>query len=159
MKNESGEVFFIKTKNRKPFERGDIFLYSSVLILIIILLCVFVIFPKQEDSAGFKVYKGESLVLTYTYEKELTISPTWQNKVTYNQNDCTITIFLDGGEFNRLIINESNNSVKMIESTCSESKDCVHSPAISYSGIIYCAPHDLKVLPLNKTTNAPPSVG
>lgn len=159
MKNESGEVF-IKTKNKKPFERGDVFLYSLVFALIIILLCLFVIFPKQKNSAGFKVYKGESLVLTYTYGNNLKVSFNWQDSVHYDENSSTITIFFENGkEFNKLIINESKKSVKMLESTCSDSKDCVHSPAISSGGMIYCAPHDLKILPLQKTSNTPPSVG
>ena len=132
--------------------------FFGYLMFLIILFCIFVIFPKNKDSSGFKVYKGESLVLTYIYGGDLTISNQWLDKVEFDKTNTIITINLDKNQFNQLVINESNKTVKMLESTCSDSKDCVHSPAISSGGMIYCAPHDLKILPTQKT-NAPPSVG
>ena len=60
--------------------------------------------------------------------------------------------------FNLIFINTIERYAKMQDSTCSHSKDCVHSPSITNSGIIYCAPHGSKITLLG-TNDIPPWTG
>ena len=81
--------------------------------------------------------------------------------LTETDDGYTLTIYTSNDKtgFNVIFINTKESSVKIIESTCSVSKDCVYSPAISNSGAIYCAPHGIKIIPNGTSGNIPPIVG
>ncbi len=161
MKNSAEREIFEISKNKKPFEKGDILIYISLLFAIVFLFLFLVIIPKKNEGAGFKVFYKDELVVSVGYGTPPQISSGWENMVEYNQSQNTLTVYFnqDKSDFNRLYINAKEKWIKMQESTCSPSKDCVHSPQISSSGMIYCAPHQLKIVPNVNGGKAPPTVG
>ena len=139
--------------NNAVFKKPDLILY--LLVVIIVAVCFLIpIFTHGQNKNSFSVYKGEELVLTFDFESgdckienqftELVIkSPTVDNSVS-------ITIFtnLEKTEYNELLVDLENYSVKVVKSNCSLRKDCVHTPALEKGeGVIICLPHDLKIVP------------
>lgn len=155
------------TQARKLFYRQDVFVYLGLAVLIFCLFFLFV-FPsacKQNSSKGFKVLHGSEQVLIFdiSLSNYIFVSEKFSNSVRIEQNEktYTVTIYFDEEktDFNTLIFDIEACSAKVIESTCSESKDCVYSPKITTSGSIYCAPHNLKIVPLTDDGFVPPITG
>lgn len=154
---------YLKIKQNKPFEINDIFIYLLLIVTIFVLFLFFVFLPKNDKTSGFAVYKGQDLVLTfYNQTNDYLIQNNYLNLVDIKtqQDGVLITVFTDQNQkgYNVIFINTNERFIKMHDSTCSQSKDCVHSPAINNSGMIYCAPHDLKLVPLGQD-NIPPWTG
>jgi len=162
-----GKVLKLKNysqiKQNKPFEINDIFIYLFVIVSLFVLFLSLVILPQKKKTNGFAIYKGQEIVFTYYNDKnDLIINDKYSNLVNIEQLKDGITIKVFTSEtfenFNFIFINTADNYAKMHDSTCSQSKDCVHSPSITSSGMIYCAPHDLKIVPLGQN-NIPPWTG
>ena len=155
--------FFEKIKRSKPFEKSDIFIYSALAIAIAILFVLFVIVPAIKPTNGFAVYKDGQTVLTYSLdEKKLEVLPEFISLVDVkeNENGITITIYDNADKlgYNVIFIDKKSNTAKVTKSNCSSSKECVHSPAISNTGAIYCAPRGIKISPISGDF-LPPIVG
>ena len=144
----------------KPFRPLDVFVYLALLIFIVALFLCLVLFNTQK-SLGFTVKLGDNVVLTYKYESSsLVIADDFSDFVSFDEENSLITIYtsMDKKEFNVISFDDDDFSVKVIESNCSNTKECVNSPKILGSGMIFCAPHDLRVIPLS-TKPTTPSVG
>lgn len=154
---------YTKIKAYKPFEFNDIFLYSFILLLVVVLFLCFVILPQTKQAVGFSIEINDKNIFSFDYSTyEYIIETDYSNYIDIDKERNTITIYLNDErtEFNRLVFNTDKKVVKMLESTCSKTKDCLYEPEISKTGIIYCAPHKLKVLPINnKFTPSPPIIG
>ncbi len=147
-------------KQTKPFMKGDILIYSLLFLLVVVLFFAFVLFPKSNDSKGFCVYKNDKTVLYYYFNNNtLTISKDFENLVEKStvQDGFTLTIYTNNNrnDFNVLYVNTQTASVKVVDSTCSVSKDCTSFPALTDKGLIYCNPHGLKISPLSFTPSDP----
>ncbi len=146
----------------KPFHIKDIFIYLAVFITVTVLFCLFVIFPNKTKNDGFSVYCGDELVLVLEFDNpNPNVCATWQDKVQFNSKNNTVKIFFDDAktDYNVICFDTTNRSVRVTESTCSTSKDCVYTPAITGSnGMIFCAPHNLRITPLSSGA-IPPVVG
>ena len=154
-------------KNAKLFLLKDIFVYLSLFLFIIVLFLIFIIpstCNKQKNS-GFIVTVKNQTVLTFNAKNSSPISITEEYlelvEVTKEQSIYTVKIYLslDKKSFNTLSFNKDEISAKVIESTCSQSKDCVYTPKITDNGSIYCAPHGLKIVPLTTDGFIPPTTG
>lgn len=152
-------------KEDKLFFKADVFVYFG---LALVILCLFLIFffPKscaKDNFSTFSVYSGDSVVLTFDCEKDnpLTISEDFLHLVEHeiNGDEYIITVYtsIDKDGFNKIVFNRAESSAKVIESTCSASKDCVYAPKLTAAGSIYCAPHTLKIVKGSGLT--PPVVG
>lgn len=157
---------FAQIKSEKPFRSGDVLIYSALLLIISVLFAVFIIFPSvnASDSTGFEIEINGKTVCTFTYaDKKLTVNDGFVSLVEYEEaeNGLKITVFTSSEkeDFNELFADFSKKTVKVTDSNCSVSKDCVFSPAISNSGAIYCAPHGLKIVPLGNNGFTPPITG
>lgn len=154
-----------KIKQNKPFEINDIFVYLIIVVLIFSLFFCLIILPKSTTSNGFLVYKNQDKVLTYLHSQNTVIVEDdflSLVQIEKGQNSTTIKIYHDKNKdkYNVIVFDHQSKKAKMQQSTCSQSKDCTFLPAIDNSGMIYCAPHDLKIVPLNPTTsNVPPWTG
>lgn len=140
---------FETVKLSKPFKLGDLFIYGGV-ILIILAIFLAVLLPKKNQTNGFIVYNGDSVVLTYEYDSDkLSIKDEFADSVVVATNG-NITVYLDENktEFNTFAIDKKEKSVKIVDANCSVKKDCVHTPAMSNDGAIICMPHQLKIVPL-----------
>ncbi len=148
-------------KVRKPFEFNDIFIYLFILSLVAVLFICFVITPSLADVKGFSICVGQEEIFSLDYSSgKYEISNDYLDKIIVDQKKSTITIFFeDESNFNLVQYSLKEKWVKMLDSACSKSKDCVYEPKISRSGMIYCAPHDLKILPIGEFSPTPPVIG
>ncbi len=170
MPNTATQTVLDNTVKNKLFKSGDILVYSFILLLLIGLFFIF-IFPTlltDNNHTGFKVYKNDQLVLEFSTSNDnlFIVSDSFNNLVEINGSEknkhCfNITIYTSSKKtgYNTIEIDTVSLTAKVINSTCSTSKDCVYSPAISSSGSIYCAPHGLKIIPNNFDGLVPPVAG
>lgn len=154
---------YTKIKTYKPFEFNDIFLYSFILLLVFVLFLCFVIVPQTKQAVGFSVEINDKKVFSLNYStREYIIENDFIHYIEVDKEQNTVIIFLNDEktEFNKLLFDANKKTIKMLETTCSNTKDCLYEPEISKTGIIYCAPHKLKVLPINNEfTPSPPVIG
>ena len=154
--------FYEKIKSRKPFELGDVLIYSCLILIVLVLFLYFVIIPNNKDSNGFRVLLEDKEIFTFSYESEsYSILEGYENYFDIDTENNIITIYQDSDktEKNVLSYNQEKRSVYMLDSNCSNSKDCTYEPMISNSGAIYCAPRKLTVLPLTSNSSEPPIIG
>ena len=147
----------------KLFAKKDILVYVFLILFVLILFCTFVIpsmLSKAQSSNGFKVTIDDKTVLTHNYgTNEWNIVETWKNRIEIIEDEGNYLIKISfNNSFNLIFCNEKEHYVKMKDSTCSHSADCKYLPAIYNSGIIFCAPHNLKVSNLS-SNGQPPITG
>ncbi len=150
-----------ENKYGKLFLGGDVFVYCS-LFFCLVLLFVFLVAPKNTATCnGFSVFQDDKTVFTFTFEKSspLKIESDYENltEVSFNQDGYTITVYTNQERtaYNKIYVDTVNLTAKVIESNCSERKDCYHAPAIKTNGTIYCSPHHLLIKPLSLNNKGP----
>ena len=152
-----------RLKLKKPFSVSDIIVYAVLTLFIFSLFLAFVILPNKTKSGGFQVTINDNQAFVFEYETgKLTVDGNFHDRVFYNETTSTITVYhtADKSSFNIIAFDRQNKKVWMKESTCSHTKDCVYSPAIeSDAGMIYCAPHQLKISPISPSGALPPVIG
>lgn len=152
-----------KIKDKKPFEFNDIFIYLSLLVIVALLFLFFIILPQNNNPKGFKILIDNREVLTFDYQSEYcSFLEDYSNQIEIDENKNQITIFhnQEKNSYNVIKYDTVKGSVKMFDSTCSNTKDCVYEMAISINGAIYCAPHDLLIIPItNNSASKPPVLG
>ncbi len=152
-----------KIKSSKPFKLWDILIYSLILALIALMfIAIFVIAPKK-DITGFKITLNDTTVVDYSFnDNSILINSDFRDRIKYNQTSNTITVYTNEQktEYNIISFSLENKTVWISESNCSDSKDCVHfEPISSGEQIIYCLPHNLKVVSTGGKVNNTPSTG
>lgn len=146
------EKIFDRIRKSKPFEIKDIFIYSVALILVAGLFLSLLGFNKTDDISGYKITVKSEVAVTISFIDGVMVDPAFNELVLVKQdgNVFTITVYTkDKSGFNEIIYNLAEKYIYVSESNCSESKDCTHFPKLIISGSIYCAPHQLKISPLN----------
>lgn len=143
----------------KLFRFRDLFVYIA---LIVIISALFLFgSSKNNDSIGFTVSYADKVILTYRYgDSSPVILSEYEDFIVFDKENNTITVFNinDKSHYNVISFNDKDFSVKISESNCSSTKECVNSPKIHNSGMIFCAPHDLRITPLSSAPT-PPTVG
>lgn len=138
----------------------DLFVYLALILFIGALFLCFLL-PKKQVSSGFTISISDQIIFTLSFDDlSVEISDDYLDKISIDKKNKLITIYhsTDKSTFNVIAYDDVNKSVVMKQSTCSATKECVQSPAISSSGMIYCAPHNLKILPLLPSAT-PPTTG
>ena len=154
---------YTKVKSKKTFEFNDIFVYSALTLLILVLFICFVIIPQKSTPLGIEIRKNNQKVLSFHYSSNTIVIENEFNElveVSDHNDGKLITIYTNAEKtgFNKIYIDLQNKTAKMQDSTCSHSKDCVSLPKISDSGMIFCAPHALKITPID-SKGTPPWTG
>jgi len=135
-------------KQQKFFLKKDLFVYSFLAALIVILLVVFVFAPNPETVKELQIHHRNVLIYRYDFETqqgEITAADFEDKIATTTANDKTqIKIEIDG-HYNTITIDK--NKAKVTAADCSLKKDCVNAfPAISKAGqVVICSPHHLKI--------------
>lgn len=149
-------------RKSKPFRVCDLIIYAALIVFVAALFLYFIILPTlNADTVGFSVSKGGKTVLTVS-DLNCTVNSEFNSLVESEKVDgnLRVTIYTDQTKLGfNVIVFYANGSAKVVESTCSHSKDCTFSPAIVNLGAIYCAPHDLKIEPLTGSGFIPPVAG
>ncbi|MBR2448669.1 MAG: hypothetical protein IKB30_00965 [Clostridia bacterium] len=140
---------YIRLRSSKAFCMRDLFVYISLAALVLILFIAFVFPVKDDDGKGFIVTRGNATILIYTFGS--TPKATDLIEVEEVSNGYKIKIYHTSEKigYNVILFNDQLKTADVIESNCSERKDCYYAPSISNSGAIYCQPHDLKITPLH----------
>ena len=158
----------VKPISSKIFEKKDALVYIGLACFI---FCLFLIFSLPQACAdkdknyGFKITVKDQTVATLDANSisPVSVADNFLSLVEVSSNGdvYTIKIYTDEQKlsFNVIEFNAGEISVKVTESTCSESKDCVHFPTLYNSGSIYCAPHHLKIQTLLGGGFVPPTTG
>lgn len=161
MKNST----LIDIKNSKLFKPFDIIIYVLVFILVLSLFFAFSIFKNKDSLSKFKVEINNKTIMTFDYQNGLdgfSFFYGYENLVLINQNDniieCKIYINQDKIDYNTLLIDLEDNSVKMKDANC-KNKDCAHFSKLSSGGSIVCVPHNLVISSLNTSPNKDIVVG
>ena len=149
--------------NNKPFNKFDFIALLCVLIFILSLFISFVFFSSHDSTKGFIIQIENVNVFTYNYStNEYSVGSEYDSLIEVDLDSQTITIYADltKQHYNKLKYDAKNKNVKMVDSNCSSSKDCVYMPEISDNlGIIYCAPRKIKILPIGGRLNNSPVIG
>lgn len=133
-------------KADKGFKIFDLIIYGGVIALAVILFTVLFVTKSNDQVNGFRIYLNNTVVYEYSFNSGEKFRDKCVQTVEDNEK-LVITVSADGGEFNTVEIGK-DGYVKMINANCGK-KDCVYTPELSVSGIIYCPPHALRIVPLN----------
>lgn len=154
-----------RLKNSKPFCFWDTAVYISIGLLVFVLFLAFVILPRTNKTVniGFMIEIGGKTAVTYEYGSDtFNVEQDYLSiiETAKSDNGYTLTVYTSSNKlgFNKIFIDETNKTVKMVESDC-KSKQCTYLHEINGSGIIYCAPRQLKITPLGGSGFLPPIAG
>lgn len=138
-------------KEDRGFKKADLIIYGIILLLVAVMF-IAVFIPRDKSAmSGVRVYAGGEVVFEYDFtSKEY---KAYGDNVTVTDGEVlTVRIDIKGG-YNVLEINASGRTARMAEADC-RGQDCVHTPAIrDNSGIIYCSPHGIKVVPFDASAD------
>lgn len=134
-----------QVKADRGFKIFDLIVYGAIALLVAALFIA--VFASRDTSPveGIRVYAGGTAVFEYDFGKgSYTVLG---ESVTVTDGEV-LTVKIDtAGGCNVLEINKAERTAKMAEADC-RGQDCVHTPAIKdNSGIIYCSPHGIKIVP------------
>lgn len=136
-------------KKDKIFKKGDIVVYSLILLVLLIALFSVIFGIKTDELSGFEIYYDNEKVYSYSFSTES--GNVYSDVVTIVSEDTAgITIrFEKEGAFNEIYADKKEKSVRVVDANCSSGKDCVNTGALNNGGkIIVCVPHRLKILPV-----------
>lgn len=156
---EKNYSIFSKVKTSKPFYKSDLIIYLIVVFLLSILF-FFLSIPKNNKTLGFSIIKDTKEIAYYRLsDKSITVGNEYKNLVSFieSKDGLTITIYTDESlkDYNVVFIDFDTDSIRVTDSTCSTSKDCVHTPPVKSSGVIVCVPHRLKIVAVNNVNGQP----
>lgn len=153
-----------EVRESKPFKRGDIIVYISLILVVFFLFLFFTIIPYSSDTdSGFKIYVNGIETARFYYSSLRLEIVDKESVCTFelNEKKTVLTVYFDNEktQYNVLSIDPENQSVKVSNANCSVSKDCTFSPPVKNNGAIVCVPHKLKITPLYSNEIAPPVTG
>ncbi len=137
-----------QVKADRGFKIWDLLVYGIIILIAAVLFVV--VFTTRDTSplTGIRIYSANDVVFEYNFVKsEYTVLDETCVEVTDDGEEfLLITLRFDGGGYNCVEI-DKRGSVKVTSADCGK-KDCTYSPEIKdNSGMIYCLPHRLKILP------------
>lgn len=156
-----------RVKKSKPFYLKDVAVYSAVALIVLILFLTCVIIPKLNNTQGTAIgfiveHDGESIISHRYDSDDFAVHSTFTDLVLIEEHSSgyLLTIYLSSErtEFNQLLVNQKEKTVKMVDSNC-RSKQCTYLHEVSDNGIIYCAPRQLKIMPIGGSGFIPPVTG
>ena len=133
-------------KADKGFKIFDLIIYGGVIALAVILFAVLFVTKSDAPLNGFRIYVNNTVVYEYSFDDGEKFRA--ENVQTVEDGEkLIISISTDGGGYNNVEIGK-DGYVRMANANCGK-KDCVYTPELSKSGIIYCPPHALKIVPFS----------
>ena len=136
-----------EVKADKGFKIFDLIIYGGILVLAVVLFIVVFVTKSGEKSDGFRIFADNAVVFEYSFQDGEKFRGETVETVEEDEDKLIIKITTGGGGYNTVEIDKAGY-VKMQDANCGK-KDCVYTPELSKSGIIYCPPHALKIVPLN----------
>ena len=143
-----------QVKKDRLFRLWDILVYGVIIVLIVVLFVVFVFTSGGGTATGIEVYYNGTLAFSYSFETDEYEICLQENIAVEDGGDVlTVTFCTDDGNLQELVnyniieIDKMACTASVTEADCSNSKECVNSPAIpnSYNLPITCVVHRLVV--------------
>lgn len=141
-----------EVKADKGFKIRDLAVYGAVILIIAVIFIAVFVTRDTSPLKGVKIYTDEVLVFEYNFTngeyknyapQSVILSDSEESSA---ENSLKIKITANGG-YNVVEINTKERAVKVTEADCGK-RDCVYTAAITNSsGMIYCSPHKLRILP------------
>lgn len=141
-----------EVKADKGFKIRDLAVYGAVILIIAVIFIAVFVTRDTSPLKGVKIYTDEVLVFEYNFTngeyknyapQSVILSDSEESPA---ENSLKIKITANGG-YNVVEINIKERAVKVTEADCGK-RDCVYTAAITNSsGMIYCSPHKLRILP------------
>lgn len=133
-----------QVKSDRGFKIADLFVYGAVLLVVVALFIA--VFLVRDDSplTGIRIYIANEAVYEYDFsEGQLSCDET---RVSVEEQAGKLILTVSANGYNVIEIDKSGK-VKVTSADCGK-RDCVYTPELKdKSGIIYCSPHRLKIVP------------
>ena len=143
-----------QVKKDRLFRLWDILVYGIIVAVIVVQFVVFVFTSGGGTATGIEVYYDSVLAFSYSFETD-EYKIYLEDNIAVEDGDgvLTVTFCTDGGSLQQLVnyniieIDKTACTADVTESDCSNSKECVNSPAVpnSYNLPITCVVHRLVV--------------
>lgn len=146
-------------KSGKTFALWDIPVYCILTAMIVALF--FFCLRGNGAAQGYRIVVGEETAVTYTFGAGAIVDEAWRERVEIEQSeDAALVTVKVGDGFNTVKIDLIKRTAVMWKSDCSRTKDCMLTGGIGDRGVIVCAPHRLKVVPIgDKEDFSHPAIG
>ena len=137
-----------QVKADKGFKIWDLIMYGAIAAIVVVLFITLFAVRDTSPLKGIRVVLGNEVVYEYDFENGKQISCNTQIVEITDDNAESVSLKVKSGEedYNYILITKSG-SAKMTDANC-DKRDCVYAPEIKdNSGVIYCSPHRLKIIP------------
>jgi hypothetical protein len=134
-------------KKEKGFKILDLIVYGIILAVVVVLFIVVFATKNTDALSGVRIYSKGEAVFEYSFEtfeyKQLSNSVT----VETEEAEGVLTVKIISSDGYNVVRIDKSGKVKVTDADC-RNKDCTYMPEITdNSGIIYCSPHGLRVVP------------
>lgn len=138
-----------QVKKDKGFRLFDLIIYGVVLAVVAIVFIVVFTTRNTDPLTGVRIYVNSEVVFEYEFGGEPIFLESEALTVEEDGAGITVTIRTGNDGLNKVYINKSAKTVKMIEANC-KGKECKYFPEMSRNtDFIYCSPHSVKIEPYN----------
>lgn len=137
-----------QAKQDRGFRKGDLIVYGVLALLIAVMFFAVFFTRDTRPLQGVGIYVDNALVLEYDFAEDEAKSLSETVEILRNDGErLTVKVVVKGG-YNILEFDKAVRSVTVTDADCG-SRDCVAMRDITdNSGIIYCSPHRLTILPV-----------
>jgi hypothetical protein len=145
-----------QVKGDRGFKIADIIIYVAIIVITVALFVVLALTRDKSPLKGTRIYLNNSAIFSYSFESDK-YEIVDSDKIIILNNDSEqlvlrVVLGADGNDFNEVTISKKEVWVDVTATDCSTSSDCMYMDKIvDGGGWIYCAPHNVKVLPYNYT--------
>ena len=138
-----------QVKADKGFKIFDLIIYGVVIALVVVLFVVIFFTSDNSPLKGIRIYVRNEIAYEYDFDKgQRTLNGNFTEIVSQNDDEVILRINTGDGDYNIVRI-DRKGSVKVTEANCGKN-DCVYTPEIkNSSGVIYCSPHRLRIVPFD----------
>lgn len=131
-------------KRDKGFRLPDLIVYCALIAIIALSFILWFSLRNSDPLTGVYIVFRDETIFEYDFEDGVISANESYITVEVDGSKTTVHIKTDYGE-NYLVLED--NRANMVDADCGG--ECVYMTPISdNSGVIYCAPHYLKVLPM-----------
>lgn len=141
-----------QVKGDKGFKLLDIAIYVAIIVIIVALFITLAVTKDTSDLKGARVYLNNRAIFSYSFTTDKYEIVDEDKIVILSNTDEKLVLRVvlgeNGTDFNEVTISKSEVYVDVTATDCSTSSDCMYMDKIvDGGGWIYCAPHNVKILP------------
>lgn len=136
-----------QVKVDKGFKIFDLIVYGCVVLLVIAMFVAVFATRDTGELKGIRIYSDNVLVFEYDFENKVYNDVLKNGKTEIISDFNGLTVKIKYGEKGYNTVRIENKTVRVIEADCA-TKDCMYmKPVKDKSGMIYCSPHRLRIIP------------